>query len=293
MPDFIMLIGLPACGKSTWACHYAKNHPHSVVLSSDAIREELYGDESIQGDPNVIFGKMRSRALQELRKGNSVVYDATNICFKDRKGILNSVNKELPEVWITGIVFATPVEVCKEWNQKRARSVPDFVYDKMLHRWQTPFDGEGFNSILVVNPGIGSYDPKQYRLDIVEKVKAFGDQKNPHHTLSLFDHCQKCGEIAFEEYGHHFPAIAATIHDYGKIYTQSFDEAGVAHYYQHEAYSAYLALSMGFGLEISQLVCYHMMPYAYKGGEATWRARLGEVLWGLIEMLHDCDVRAH
>ena len=155
------------------------------------------------------------------------------------------------------------------------------------------FDGEGFNSILVVNPGRRFYDPNQYRLGIVEKVKAFGDQKNPHHTLSLFEHCQKCGEIAFEEYGHHFPAIAAAIHDYGKIYTQSFDEAGVAHYYQHEAYSAYLALSMGFGLEISQLVCYHMMPYAYKGGEATWRARLGEVLWGLIEMLHDCDVRAH
>lgn len=293
MSDFIMLIGLPACGKSTWAHYYVKNHPHSVVLNSDAIREELYGDESIQGDPNVIFGKMRSRALHELRKGNSVVYDATNICFKDRKGILNSVNKELPEVWITGVVFATPVEVCKEWNQKRARSVPDFVYNKMLHRWQTPFEGEGFNSILVVNPGIDSYDPKQYRLDIVEKVKAFGDQKNPHHTLSLFDHCQKCGEIAFEEYGHHFPAIAATIHDYGKIYTQSFDEAGVAHYYQHEAYSAYLALSMGFGLEVSQLVNYHMLAYNYKGGEEVWANRLGSELWDKIKKIHDCDVRAH
>lgn len=293
MPDFIMLIGLPACGKSTWARHYTKNHLHSVVLSSDAIREELYGDESIQGDPNVIFGKMRSRALHELRKGNSVVYDATNICFKDRKGILNSVNKELPEVWITGVVFATPVEVCKEWNQKRARSVPDFVYDKMLHRWQTPFMGEGFNSIEVVNPAINVYNPLQYMKDIMEKVRAFGDQKNPHHTLSLFEHCQKCGEIAFEEYGHHFHANAAFIHDYGKIYTQSFDEAGVAHYYQHEAYSAYLALGMGFDLEVSQLVCYHMLPYAYKGGEATWRARLGEELWKKIEMLHDCDVRAH
>ena len=293
MPDFIMLIGLPACGKSTWACYYAKNHPHSVVLTSDAIREELFGDESIQGDPNVIFGKMRSRALHELREGNSVVYDATNICFKDRKGILNSVNKELPEVWITGVVFATPVEVCKEWNQKRARSVPDFVYDKMLHRWQTPFDGEGFNSILVVNPGIGSYDPEQYKLDIVEKVKAFGDQKNPHHTLSLFDHCQKCGEIAFEEYGHHFPAIAATIHDYGKIYTQSFDEAGVAHYYSHENVGSFMALEMGFNLEVAQLVNYHMLAYNYKGGEDVWANRLGSVLWDKIKILHDCDVRAH
>lgn len=293
MPDFIMLIGLPACGKSTWARHYAKNHPHSVVLSSDAIREELYGDESIQGDPNVIFGKMRSRALHELREGNSVVYDATNICFKDRKGILNSVNKELPEVWITAVVFATPVEVCKEWNQKRARSVPDFVYDKMLHRWQTPFMGEGFNSIEVVNPALNTYNPLQYMKDITEKVKAFGGQKNPHHTLSLFDHCQKCGEIAFEEYGHHFPANAAFIHDYGKIYTQSFDEAGVAHYYQHENYGAHIALAMGFQLEVAQLVNYHMLAYNYKGGEEVWANRLGSELWDKIKKLHDCDVRAH
>ena len=293
MSDFIMLIGLPACGKSTWARHYAKNHPRSVVLSSDAIREELYGDESIQGDNNLIFGKMRSRTIQELRNGNDVVYDATNIAYKDRKGILNSIKSDLPYVWTRAIVFATPVEVCKEWNHKRARSVPDFVYDKMLHRWQTPFDGEGFKSIEVVNPALNTYNPLQYMKDITEKVKAFGDQKNPHHTLSLFEHCQKCVEIAFADYGSNFPVVAAVIHDFGKIYTQSFDESGVAHYYQHENYSAHLALAMGFQLEVAQLVNYHMLPYAYKGGEATWRARLGEELWKKIEMLHDCDVRAH
>ena len=293
MNEFIMLVGLPASGKSEWAKYYAMKHPYTVVLSSDAIRAELYGDESIQGDNNLIFSKMRSRTLQELNVGNAVIYDATNVAFKDRKSILNSVKKEHPNVWIKAIVFATPVEVCKEWNQRRERTVPDFVYDKMLYRWQTPFTGEGFNSIEVVNPALNTYDPIQYLKDITQKVKDFGDQKNPHHTLSLFDHCQKCGEIAFEDYGSNFPAIAATIHDYGKIYTQSFDEAGVAHYYQHEAYSAHIALAMGFQLEVAQLVNYHMLPYAYKGGEATWRARLGEELWKKIEMLHDCDVRAH
>lgn len=292
MPKFIMLVGLPAVGKDTWIEQYKDNHPDIIVHSSDDIRKELYGDANCQKDPSLVFKIMYARTLSDLRGGRDVIYNATNIKYKDRKSILSQV-KQIKDVECICKILVAPVEVCKERNAKRERKVPDFVYDKMLRAWQTPCEWEGFNSILVVNPGIGSYDPKQYRLDIVEKVKAFGDQKNPHHTLSLFDHCQKCGEIAFEEYGHHFPAIAATIHDYGKIYTQSFDEVGVAHYYQHEAYSAYLALSMGFGLEVSQLVNYHMLAYNYKGGEEVWANRLGSELWDKIKKLHDCDVCAH
>ena len=290
MPNFIMLVGIPAVGKDTWAREYIKKHPYTVIHSSDDIREELYGDASHQGSPIKVFEQMRSRTLRDLRAGKDVIYNATNIKYKDRKSILSQL-KKIDNLTCYCKIFVAPVEVCKERNAKRDRVVPDFVYDRMLKSFQIPFYEEGFASIEVVKTWDGS--ELEYMKEIIEKVKAFGDQKNPHHTLSLFDHCQKCGEIAFEEYGHHFPAIAATIHDYGKIYTQSFDEAGIAHYYQHEAYSAYLALSMGFGLEISQLVNYHMLVYNYKGGEEVWANRLGSELWDKIKKLHDCDVRAH
>lgn len=290
MPNFIMLVGIPAVGKDTWAREYIKKHPYTVIHSSDDIREELYGDASHQGSPIKVFELMRSRTLRDLRAGKDVIYNATNIKYKDRKSILSQL-KKIDNLTCYCKIFVAPVEVCKERNAKRDRVVPDFVYDRMLQSFQIPFYEEGFASIEVIKTWDG--DSLEYMKEILEKVKAFGDQKNPHHTLSLFDHCQKCGEIAFEEYGHHFPAIAATIHDYGKIYTQSFDEAGVAHYYQHEAYSAYLALSMGFGLEISQLVNYHMLVYNYKGGEEVWANRLGSELWDKIKKLHDCDVRAH
>lgn len=284
--DFLRL----ASGKDTWAREYIEKHPYTVIHSSDDIREELYGDASHQGSPIKVFEQMRSRTLRDLRAGKDVIYNATNIKYKDRKSILSQL-KKIDNLTCYCKIFVAPVEVCKERNAKRDRVVPDFVYDRMLKSFQVPFYEEGFASIEVIKTWDGS--DLEYMKEIIEKVKAFGDQKNPHHTLSLFDHCQKCGEIAFEEYGHHFPAIAATIHDYGKIYTQSFDEAGVAHYYQHEAYSAYLALSMGFGLEISQLVNYHMLAYNYKGGEEVWANRLGSELWDKIKKLHDCDVRAH
>lgn len=40
-PEFVMLVGLPGSGKSTYA--QTLNETHSIH-SSDAIREELFGD---------------------------------------------------------------------------------------------------------------------------------------------------------------------------------------------------------------------------------------------------------
>ena len=55
MPNFIMLVGLPAVGKDTWANEYIKKHPNTVIHSSDDIREELYGDASCQNNPEKVF----------------------------------------------------------------------------------------------------------------------------------------------------------------------------------------------------------------------------------------------
>ena len=283
-----MLVGLPAVGKDTWAREYSENHPEVVIHSSDDIREELYGDASHQGSPIKVFELMRSRTIQDLRAGKDVIYNATNIKYKDRKSIMSQVLK-VTDATCYCKIFVAPVEVCKERNATRERVVPDFVYDRMLQSFQMPFHGEGFDDIEIVYTWSG--DRLAYRKEIIVKVKTFGDQKNPHHTLSLWDHCQECGRLASKNGYEALTAAAA--HDYGKIYTQTFDEEGIAHYYGHENWSAYLALCFGFPLEVATIINYHMMPYGYKGGKEAWRERLGENLWKKIKQLHECDVEAH
>lgn len=287
MPKFIMLVGIPAVGKDTWAREYVKEHPYTVIHSSDDIREELYGDASCQESPAKVFELMRSRTIRDLRAGKDVIYNATNIKYKDRKSILSQVKKMTDAVCYCKI-FVAPVEVCKERNAKRERVVPDFVYDRMLQSFQVPFYNEGFDNIEVIKAWNGN--DFEYMKEIIEKVKAFGDQKNPHHTLSLWEHCQECGRLAFEK---GYDVISAALHDIGKIYTQSFDEDGVAHYLNHGEVGSYLSLVMDFNLEIAQLINYHMLPYNYKGGEDAWRKRLGEELWKKLEQIHECDVGAH
>lgn len=180
MSKFIMLVGLPAANKDTWAHEYKEKHPEVIIHSSDDIREELYGDASHQGSPIKVFEQMRSRTLRDLRAGKDVIYNATNVSVKDRRGILNEIRNCFgKKVYIKALVFSTPFEICKEWNQKRERTVPNFVYEKMLSRWQTPFCGEGFDDIEIINPAENIYNKKTYWKEITEKVKNFGSQKKP------------------------------------------------------------------------------------------------------------------
>lgn len=286
MPNFIMLVGIPAVGKDTWAREYIEKHPYTVIHSSDDIREELYGDASHQGSPIKVFEQMRSRTLRDLRAGKDVIYNATNIKYKDRKSILSQL-KKIDNLTCYCKIFVAPVEVCKERNAKRDRAVPDFVYDRMLKSFQVPFYEEGFASIEVIKTWDGS--ELEYMKEIIKKVKAFGDQKNPHHTLSLWEHCQECGRLALEK---DYFAIPCYFHDFGKVFTQTFDEEGIAHYYGHESWGAYLVLCFGYHHCVAEVVCYHMMPYDYKGGKEVWKERFGPHLWEKLEHIHECDVGA-
>ena len=123
-----MLVGLPRCGKSTYA-KKLKDEGY-VIHSSDAIREELFGDVNSQEDNTKVFDVLHKRIKDDLAKGTSCVYDATNMSMKRRKAFLDEISKISCRKKC--VLFVVPIEVCKEWNQKRERKVPDDVYDKML-----------------------------------------------------------------------------------------------------------------------------------------------------------------
>lgn len=146
MTEFIMLVGLPGCGKST----YAKKIETEgyVIHSSDAIREELFGDVNSQKDNTKVFDVLHKRIKDDLTKGISCVYDATNMSMKRRKAFLDEISKISCSKKC--VLFVVPIEVCKEWNQKRERKVPNDVYDKMLKAFWVPAFYEGRNIIQII-----------------------------------------------------------------------------------------------------------------------------------------------
>lgn len=141
-----ILIGFPASGKTTYAEKLKSDD--TVILSSDLIRKELYGDESIQGNPKEVFDILYDRMKVNLKDGKNIVIDATNICKRDRAEAIRIA--KLYNCFVRAIEICTSIETCKKRNTNRERKVPDYVYNKMLIRYEAPTVEEGFDIIKCI-----------------------------------------------------------------------------------------------------------------------------------------------
>lgn len=281
--------GLSGSGKSHWCFENA--YIEDVILDSDAIREELWGDAADQRHPDQVFNVMQTRCREALLANKNVYYCSTGLSSRHRVNLIKELRKIIPNLVCNCIIIVAPIEICKERNAARVRVVPEYVIDKQLRSFQIPTPGEGWDEIEVIETdSINHYEIQQ---TIWMKMKAFGSQQNSHHCLSLFDHCRRCFDFAIDAYDSNL-AIAAFWHDCGKIYTQEFwpQKDHDAHYPSHAEVGAYLALCMGFAIHVAQLIGYHMHPYETQAAK-VWKQRAGDELWNEVLLLHDCDKRSH
>jgi predicted kinase len=312
-PILFVMCGLPASGKSTEAAMIAER-ANALVFSSDAIRAELYGDENIQGDPVKVFSLLNKRVVDALKSGRNVVYDATNLNAKKRRGLLRFFRTAGCVFDSQCVLVLCPYEQCLKRDAARERHVGEEVLHRMLLNFQPPFHNEGWDFISVV--GLENNDSEYITFNRIEDAYVF-DQKNSHHSMFLADHEEAAanylldyriehGELAISE------ALirAAYFHDDGKMDCQHFDEEGEAHYYGHEYASAYRYLTCWhavmdkdeykanlFLLEAAFYIAWHMVPYKCQSKESfmEWCEKknistpYSDNLW----LLHEADVAAH
>ena len=74
-----MLIGVSGVGKSTFAKQLKDAGEIDLIISSDALRAELFGDENEQNRNNELFNELHNRIRKALKEGKRVGYDATNL----------------------------------------------------------------------------------------------------------------------------------------------------------------------------------------------------------------------
>ena len=282
----ILLVGIPGCGKTTYAKNYIKECG-GVHLSSDLIRKELYGDESTQGNPNEVFSLMQTRAVEALNNGQDVIYDATNITRKDRSSIISMCPKF---VQIESHVVWAPIEACIERDASRDRTVGAEVIHKMLKRFQPPYYDEGIDEIEIIWPK--EFSPDDYAYDMWDKIKIPHD--NPHHEFDVDKHCEAAYNYAFK-FNNTDILNAAGWHDIGKSYTKAFvdnkgDPCEIAHYYSHHNYSGWIVYGLSFVTPLmAWLVGNHMEPFM----NSKHYNNLPPYLKMLIDQLHECDLNAH
>lgn len=303
MTKLFMMIGLPASGKSTLAEQIAKSEDAEIV-SSDNIRKELYGDENIQGDNNKVFRILQERIISGLKNNKNMIYDATNISYKTRMAFLQRLNKL--EVEKIAIMVATPYEQCLIRNSQRERQVPEEVIKRMYFNFYVPQYFEGWDDIQIKYT-----NNHMFFFGDLEDI----EQDNPHHKLTVLEHCKKTEEILNKQNGQlSIPInLAGRLHDIGKLKTKTFinskgEKTNIAHFYNHEKVSAYDSLfyvnlrsriemmkDEEFVLETIKLIQWHMLPWTKMSDktEQKYKKLLGENFWNDLMILHKADKEAH
>lgn len=311
-PHCIWMIGLSGSGKSTVAEEYAKKYD-AKIISSDKIREELYGDENIQGDPNEVFRIVHERICDLLKSGFSIIYDATNLHLKYRRKFFNYCKDNNIQAIHHAIVMCTPYRLCLHRNKYRDRVVPEEVIKKQLYSFNIPFFEEGFDFItlygwsnnfqdITLNSQKNNvlWNEKYYR-ETLNMMKNF-DQKNHHHTLDLYSHCDTLSNLVYEITDNRVLLTAGAIHDIGKLYTQEIGEDGEAYYYGHAEVGTYNLLSNLdiFNLTESEIleclfyINYHMYLYSWDNEKTKekYKKIFGEKKYHNLYTFHYADLHA-
>lgn len=314
MTKLTVLVGLPASGKTTLAKKLAERDG-AIILSSDAIRAELYGDESVQGDPAKVFRIMKERAVRALKEGRDVVYDATNINAKKRTTLLKELRNQVSNLQAECVMVLCPYGICLMRNRERDRVVPEEAIERMLHNFQVPYVNEGWDAIFMENTGGMSS-----MIELIDVAEDF-DQHNHHHSLSLGKHLKETANaarpLAFVK-GQQVQLVyqAGLYHDIGKLFTQVFhDKNGNpsedAHYFGHANVSTYYYLTSDVAyytkqfldldhylLTIAFLINWHMECYQFKQDKAKFdewaeKRNLDEAERDMLWILHSADRSAH
>ena len=301
IPKLIVMCGLQCSGKSTQAYNLAERED-AKVLSSDLLRLEYPGAKN-----ETIFRLLYERANNLLEKGSNVIIDATNITIKSRRQIFYNIKFACTKICY---IMNTPIEQCVERLLKRnndphySNNVPMEVLDKYFKSFEVPFYEEGWDFIILHN-NLKPMDIMRNKLSYRMVCDKF-DQKNHHHKLTLQAHMDKVNEYLQTRTDNDVLIEAGMYHDIGKLFTQTLDDKGEAHYYQHHCVGAYKAIcELGIvdnkmeletnkdkTLEFAFYINYHMHMYNIKTEKSKkrWQEIFGKDKFKYLVLLNEADI---
>ena len=302
---FMMIIGFPGSGKSTYALKLADSE-NAIIFSSDALRKELYGSESVQDHNEEVFNILMKRMIEALKAGKNVIFDAMNISSKYRRNTLKMIDKYCSKK--LAYLIATPFMECLLRNDKRDRHVPEYVIKRAYMNFNIPHKAEGFDDVIIIYSKKLFFLPIEHLVDEMKEI----DHCNHHHRLTIGTHMltaynkykEACdsGEYQYDQE----LAYAILAHDIGKPFTQTnINYKGEIckeyHYYNHANVGAYdilfTSIPEDIKINVALLIQYHMKYYDSWGQSEKAKQKdiklLGNDLFNKLEILHKFDLEAH
>ena len=151
MQKAIIGIGLPASGKTTVLRSFASRHDYTYVCVDD-IRAGLTGKALDMSRNREVWDLVRQKASEAIKKGDSVVIDATFTKQEIRRNFIAWLRQEGVKQ-IQGLYISTPFEIAKGRNANRSRVVPDEVLERTKRYLATasPDIADGLDALFVLD----------------------------------------------------------------------------------------------------------------------------------------------
>jgi protein phosphatase len=165
-PSLVLLVGAAGSGKSTLA---GRLFAPDEIVSSDALRAVVSGDEGDQSVSGVAFGILHRTVTRRLAARQLTVVDATNALPHLRRPLIRRA--QAAGVAVVAIVLDVDPEAVRAQNASRARNVDAEVIDRHLAAIRATIDGaglesEGIDQVVVIR------DPREAAVLVVERRPA-------------------------------------------------------------------------------------------------------------------------
>ena len=149
------MVGLPGCGKSTYATNHLSDHD-VVYLSTDAIIEAKAAaigktyDECFKDFIDEATIEFFNRLDDAIRNDLDIIVDRTNLSVKSRRKILARFPKDYSK---SAHVICCSREIQAKRLDRPGKSIPAHVIEDMRKNFEFPQISEGFEVIYIYNSG--------------------------------------------------------------------------------------------------------------------------------------------
>ena len=149
MGKFIMLIGIPGSGKTTYSKGLSEKY-NAKVISTDKVRQTYVGI-----DEQEVFPTVYRLCSEELKEGRNVILDATHITPKVRKRTFDALDTYQVAYEKIAVYVDTSVEECIRRVEIRNKNPKElFLPLEVISSYGAniipPSKEEGFSEIIII-----------------------------------------------------------------------------------------------------------------------------------------------
>ena len=154
MPELIMMVGIPASGKSTFVNQY-ESTPGYAIVGTDRILERIATEQDISYNQALeLYYKqankeMNSAVNEAIDAGLSVIWDQTNLSKKSRSFKINRFPSSYQKLAVV-VRCNNAEEHLRRLNSRPGKTIPQSVMDNMIANFEMPTTTEGFDRVIVI-----------------------------------------------------------------------------------------------------------------------------------------------